>query len=132
MTKRPFLAITLGLLLSACAGSPTPEAPAPAPEPEVFDPAGTYDILVAAQGMEIVGVLTITGSADAGYTGDIDTEMGGAPITDIVVEGQTVTFRIPEAGATVELLFEGDEFTGQMTGNMGDATIEGVKRENDE
>jgi hypothetical protein len=130
VTARFFLAATLGCLLSACAGNPTAEPPAPAaaPVPAALDPTGTYDILVTAQGMEIGGVLTIRGSADAGYTGNIDTEMGGAAITDITVDGQTMTFSVPDAGAIVEVIFEGDEFEGQMSGGMGEATIQGVKR----
>lgn len=122
---KPFAsAAALGLLLGACAGGPPPEPPAPPP----LDPVGTYDIGVAAEGMEVAGVMVIQGNATDGYTGSIDTEMGGAAITDIAVEGQTLTFSIPDAGAAVQVLFNGDEFSGSLSGAMGDATIWGKKR----
>ena len=60
--------------------------------------------------MEIAGVLVIQGNATDGYTGSIDTEMGGASITNIMVDGQTLTFSIPDAGADVQVSFAGDEF----------------------
>jgi hypothetical protein len=78
--------------------------------------------------MELGGVLIIDGSAEAGYTGSIDTEMGGAALADIAVDGQAMTFSIPEGGMTAEVTFEGNEFTGWMAGGMGDADIIGVKR----
>ncbi len=126
MNKRLFPTAALVLALSACGGSPAPEAPAP--EPAVFDPTGTYDVLVVAQGMELGGVMTIEGSAAEGYKGYIDTEMGGAALTNVVLDGQTMTFEIPDAGMVAEIVFEGDEFEGDMSGGMGDATIQGVKR----
>ena len=124
MIKRLTTTAALGLFLSACAGGPPPEPPAPPP----LNPAGTYDISVAAQGMEVMGVMVIRGSAEEGYTGSIDTDMGGAAISNIVVEGQTLTFSIPEVGADVEVVFEGDEFSGGMVGSMGNADIFGTRR----
>ena len=124
MFKRTPTFAALTLLLSACAGGPPPEPPAPPP----LDPVGTYDISVAAQGMEIMGVMVIRGSAEEGYTGSIDTDMGGAAISNIVVEGQTLTFSIPEVGADVEVVFEGEEFSGGMVGSMGNADIYGIRR----
>lgn len=124
MIRRIAAAAALGLLLAACAGGPPPEPPAPPP----LDPVGTYDIGVAAEGMEIAGIMTIQGNATDGYTGSIDTEMGGAAITNIAVDGQTLTFSIPDAGAEVQVLFAGDEFSGSLSGAMGDANIWGRKR----
>ena len=124
MIKRLTTATVLGFLLSACAGGPPPEPPAPPP----FDPVGTYDFMVAAEGMELVGVMIIQGSAEEGYTGSVDTEMGGASLSDIMVDGQTVTFFIPDADADVQIVFEGDAFTGGMTGGMGGADFYGTKR----
>jgi hypothetical protein len=125
MIKRLTTAAATLILLSACAGGPPPEPPAPPP----LDPTGTYDITVDAEGMTISGVMVIRGSAEEGYTGSMDTDMGGAGVSDIVVEGQTVTFYIPEAEADVQVIFEGDGFTGGMSGMMGDAGIVGKRRQ---
>ena len=78
--------------------------------------------------MELGGVIIIEGSAEAGYSGSIDTDMGGASLEDIAIDGQTMTFSIPEGGMTAEVVFEGNEFTGWLAGGMGDADIIGVKR----
>ena len=125
MIRRLTTAAALGLLLAACAGGPPPEPPAPPP----LDPAGTYDLFVFAQGMEIAAVMVIRGSDEEGYTGNIDADMGSASVSNIVVEGQTLTFSIPDAGADVEVVFEGAEFTGSMVGGMGNADISGTKRQ---
>lgn len=123
MFKRLASASALALVLAACAGGPPPEPPAPPP----LDPTGTWDMIVEADGMTIGGVMVIEGSAEAGYTGSIDTDMGGAGISDITVDGQLLTFSIPDAGASVTLEFEGDEFSGSMSGVMGEATIYGQR-----
>ena len=130
MRRRILLMAAMAVLLNACASAPPPEpaAPAPPPEPVAINPTGTCDFTVLAQGMEIGGVMTIQGSADAGYTGTIDTEMGGGAMANIVVEGQTMTFSLNEVGMDAELEFEGDEFSGFLAGGMGDADIFGVKR----
>jgi hypothetical protein len=78
--------------------------------------------------MEIGGVMTIQGSAEAGYAGTVDTEMGGGAMKNIVLEGQTLTFSLSEFDVYAELDFEGDEFVGFLSGSMGDADIFGVKR----
>jgi hypothetical protein len=83
---------------------------------------------VAAEGMEIVGTMIIQGSEEDGYTGSVDTEMGGAGVTNLVVDGQVMTFSIPEAEADVRIEFEGDTFTGWMEGAMGAADFFGKKR----
>lgn len=124
MFKRLTTAALLGFVLSACAGGPPPEPPGPPP----LDPVGTYDFVVAAEGMEIAGTMIIQGSAEEGYTGSVDTEMGGAAVTDIVVDGQTMTFFIPEADGAVRIVFDGDTFSGGMDGSMGAADFYGTKR----
>lgn len=125
MIKRLTTAAVLGLLLSACSGGPPPEPPAPPP----LDPTGIYDIVVSMEGMDLPGVMMISGSAEAGYSGSIEVEMGGASIADVMVEGQVLTFSIPDVDAQVELLFEGDEFSGDLAGSMGSGTMYGKKRE---
>lgn len=124
MLKRIPIALFLGFLLSACAGGPPPEPPAPPP----LDPVGTYDFVVGMEGMEIGGTMTITGSAEDGYSGSLDTEMGGASMADIAISDQTVTFYIPDVDADVSITFEGDEFTGSMVGSMGSGYFNGTKR----
>ena len=124
MFKRLTTAAALGLFLSACAGGAPAEPPAPPP----FNPSGTYDFTLAAEGMEIGGVMVIEGDAEAGFTGSVDTEMGGAGMSDITLDGQTMTFYIPEADADVTIVFDGDSFTGGMTGAMGGADFFGTKR----
>ncbi len=124
MIKRVVTLAALGLVLSACAAGPPPEPPGPPP----LDPVGTYDISVGIEGMELPGVMVIRESADGGYTGSIDTEMGGASISEVAVEGQTLTFTIPDVGAVVELLFDGDGFSGWLAGDMGEASMTGTKR----
>ncbi|MBT8336605.1 MAG: hypothetical protein KJO11_08370 [Gemmatimonadetes bacterium] len=125
MRTRALSASLLVLVLAACGGGPPPEPPAPPP----LDPTGLWDVMVEAQGMSLTGVMEISGDADAGYTGSIDTDMGGAALSDIEVLGQEVVFVIPDAGAEVRLVFEGDEFTGGISGAMGDAFITGMRRD---
>ena len=115
---------TAAVLFGACGGG----APADPPAPPPFDPTGAYDFALGMDGQEIYGLLTIEGSADEGYTGSVDSEMGGAPISNVRVEGETVTFAIPDAQATAEITIEGSEFTGTINGAMGNATFYGTKR----
>lgn len=124
MLKRLAGSAALGILLTACAGGPPPEPPAPPP----LDPSGTYDITVLAEGMEILGVMIISGTSEEGFSGSIDTDMGGASMYNILVEGQTMTFTIPDVGIDAEVVFEGNGFSGGMVGDMGDAAISGSKR----
>jgi hypothetical protein len=75
----------------------------------------------------VSGTLTIRETEER-YSGYIDTDMGGAGVSEIVVEGQTMTFTVPEAGIAFEVTFEGDEFSGSFDGAMGYGTITGVRR----
>ena len=129
MIKRLPTAAILGLLLSACAGGPPPEPPAPPP----LDPTGTYDISISVPeaGFELPGVMVIQGSAEEGYTGSIDMGGGGNDLTNIVVDGQTMTFLWvgPDAQEVlVQVAFEGDVFSGGMGEAMAEAVIYGTKR----
>ena len=124
MLKRLATTAALTLLLVSCAGGPPPEPPAPPP----LDPVGTYDITVALEGMEILGVMVIRGSAAAGYTGSVDTDAGGAALAGIVVDGQTLSFTVPEAGVSARVTFEGEGFSGGMEGAMGNAIVFGKRR----
>lgn len=131
MLKRRWgLALALPILFAACAGGPPPEpvAPPPPPPPPQLNPVGTYDLVLAVQGMTVLAELRIEGTAEAGYTGFVDSDMGSASVTRIAVDGQELTFQIPDAGARVRLEFDGDNFTGSMSGDMGDAAITGSRR----
>ncbi len=110
-------------MMFACGGAPA-EPPAPPP----LDPTGTFDLTIVGDGMNIGGSLVIRSAAD-GYTGSIDTDMGGAGISDIAVAGQEVSFTIPEAGVSFQLLFDAEGFTGTFDGAMGAGSIVGVKKE---
>ena len=125
MIKRLTTAVFLGLLLSACAGGLPPEPPAPPP----VDPTGTYDISISVPeaGFELPGVMVIQGSAEEGYTGSIDMGGGGEALTNIVVDGQTMTFLWvgPDAQEVpVQVTFEGDVFSGEAE----EAILSGTKR----
>lgn len=121
MLKRLTTAAALTLVLGACASGPPPPPPPP-------DPTGTYDLFIDFQGDELPVVLTIRGSADAGYTGGVDSEMGAASLSNVQVAGEAITFRIPDADVSVRLTLNGDEVTGSMEGGMGSATVYGTKR----
>jgi hypothetical protein len=125
MFKRLTTTAALALLLAGCAAGPPPEPPPPPP----LDPTGTFNVEIDAEGTFVTGVMVIRGSAEEGYTGSIDTDMGGASFAGIAVEGQTVTFSIPEVGAYVELFFDDEGFTGGMGGDMGNASWIGTRRE---
>jgi len=129
MIKQLPTAAALVLLLSACAGGPPPEPPAP----PALDPTGTYDISISVPeaGFELPGVMVIQGSAEEGYTGSIDAGGGGTDLTDILVEGQTMTFLWVGPSAQevpVQVTFEGDGFSGGMADETGEALISGTKR----
>ena len=116
MIKQLPTAAILGLLLSACAGGPPPPV----------DPTGTYDISisVAAEGFEMPGEMVIQGSAEEGYTGNLDMGGGGNALTNIVVDGQTLSFFLTGADAEVQVTFEGDRFSGELD----EALLSGTKR----
>lgn len=118
--RRATTFLAAGTILAAC-GPGQPPAPPP------LDPTGTYSISIDAEGMQIGGSLVIRGTAEA-YTGSIDTDMGGAALADIVVDGNHVSFAVPEAGVFFQLTFEGEGFNGTFDGAMGTGYITGRRR----
>ena len=122
MVQRSSALLVLTLILASC-GGPPPEPPPPPP----LNPVGTYNVSIDAQGQMVGGTLTIRESGER-YAGYIDTDMGGAAVADVLVEGQTMTFSVPEAGVAFEVTFDGDEFSGSFDGAMGYGTITGVRR----
>lgn len=123
--KRLAAVIPLIVFLAACSGGPPPEPPAPPP----LDPVGTYDCMAAVEGMEVALTLTITGEEGA-YSGSVNSEMGPASVTNIVVQGNEMTFTVdsPDMLVFFAVVFEGDSFTGEfdVDGMMG--YISGKKR----
>jgi len=117
-------AVALPLLLAACAGGPPPEPPAPPP----LDPTGAWDLLIDAGGQSFGAVMTISGSAVDGYTGYIDSDLGGASISDVLVDGQSLTFSIPDINGLVTFTYDGAELSGSMDGMMGAGTLTGVRQ----
>jgi len=125
MIKRLMTAFPLVLLVAACSAGPPPEPPAPPP----LDPVGVYDCLLYIEGTEIGATLTIEGEAGA-YTGSVNSDMGPAPVSDITVEGDEMTFVVDTGDMVVffAVLFEGDAISGDFdAGGMG-GSISGKKR----
>jgi len=124
LRRRAIFSVAIPVFLAACASGPPPEPPAPPP----LDPTGTWDMMIDMGGQSIEAVLTISGSAEAGYTGYIDADVGSAGVANIAVDGQTLTFGIPDIDGIVTLVVEGGDFTGSMNGMMGEGMVSGMRR----
>ncbi|MGD2122728.1 MAG: hypothetical protein PVJ76_13330 [Gemmatimonadota bacterium] len=123
--KRLTTLFPLVALLAACAGGPPPEPPGPPP----LDPVGTYDCYLDVDGMALDAVLTITGEEGA-YAGEVSSEMGSMPVSDIVIDGQQMSFVVDSPDMTVffTVMFDGDDFSGEFdAGGMG-GYVTGTKR----
>lgn len=119
--KQSPLILALGLLVASCGGPTDPPAPPP------LDPTGVFTVSIDVDGTQVGGVLTLRGTA-AGYTGSIDTDIGSAALADILVDGNQVTFSVPDAGVYFTVVYEGDGFTGAFDGAMGVGSIRGTRR----
>ena len=126
MLKRRSIFSTLVVLLAACASGAPPEVHTPTPDSDL-EPVGIYDLVVVMNGMEIAAKMTIERDG-RGWVGHIESDAGEASCTEIEVEGDRMTFNIPEAEARVVLHMHGDRVTGEMEGGMGMATITGTRR----
>jgi hypothetical protein len=125
--KRLFALLPLTLFLAACAGT---GEPAPPPGPPPLNLVGVYECTMSGEGQELPMTMTFSGSEGA-YTGSIDTEMGGATMEDIAVDGNLVTFWVspdPNFSIYFALDFEGDSFTGTLDGGEFVADVYGKKR----
>lgn len=101
LLERLGLALTLPVLLYACA-SGVPPAPVIPPGPAVppaLNPVGVYDIVAALEGLTLYVELTIEGSSEAGYSGQVADPRGATAVTGIEVTGQTLAFAVPELGS---------------------------------
>jgi hypothetical protein len=89
--------LCLATLVLACA-APVQEAPvrqAPA-QHAAFDPAGIYDFTTDVQGTQVGGTLTLSRTADGGYTGLIWSDMtGDLPVQEVLLEGRRARLRAP-------------------------------------
>jgi hypothetical protein len=118
----------LTLFALACSGGMS-GAPAPEPAPPPLDPTGVYDCWLDVEGMELNAVLSISGEPGA-YTGTVDSEMGPAPVSNITVDGDNMTFVVdtPDMSVFFSVVFDGDTFSGDFdAGGMG-GYINGKKR----
>jgi hypothetical protein len=117
--------LPLALLLSACAGGAPPEPPPPPP----FNPAGVYDCFLEVEGMDLTAVLTLT-ETEAGYEGSVDTDMGFMQLSDIVLEGQEMTFVVdtPDMAVFFSVVFDGDTMTGDFDAGGSPGIVTGTKR----
>jgi hypothetical protein len=127
--KRLMTVLPLALFVVACSGGMSGGAAPEPPPPPVLDPTGVYDCLLDVDGMEIGATLTITGTPGA-YMGTVDSDMGLAPVSDISVDGNEMTFAVdtPDMAVFFIVVFDGDNFTGEFdAGGMG-GFISGKKR----
>jgi hypothetical protein len=120
--KRLTTLFALVMIVASC-GGPPPEPPAPPP----LDPTGSFSVSVDVQGQMVSGTMVIR-ETQSGYSGSIDTDMGGAAMSNVMVAGNTVTFDLPDVGVSVEIIFEGEGFSGTFDGAMGAGAISGVRR----
>ena len=116
---------SVALLAIACS-PPTPPSPPP------LDPTGTFDIALEIEGQVIEGVITVEGSAEDGYEGEITVMGNSATLGDFVVEDSNLAFvaRTDEFTVVFEVAFEGNGFSGVLDSEMGSGTVIGTKRSN--
>jgi hypothetical protein len=107
----------LAALALACA-APVQEAPvreAPAQQ-ATFDPAGIYDFTTDVQGTQVGGTLTLSRTADGGYTGLIWSDMtGDLPVQDVILEGRRARILAPTPEGDLLMIVEFLE--DRMAGN---------------
>ena len=107
--------------LGACASPGAMPASAPAPavvtapgRPAAVNPVGSFEFTTEVNGSPMKGSLRIAGAPGA-YSGtmtsDITPEL---PITSLSVDGQKmkIVMDTPNGAATINLLFMGDNFSG--------------------
>jgi len=124
--KRFVTVLPMALFLSACSGG---MGGAPTPEPASPDPTGVYDCWLQVEGMEFGAVLTVQGEPGS-YTGSVDSEMGPAPVSDVVVEGDVMTFVVdmPDAAVFFNVTLNDTGFSGQFDAGGMIGSISGEKR----
>ncbi len=123
--KRMIALVPLVVCAIACSSGPPPPPPGPPP----LDPVGTFDCYFDVEGMGIDAVLTITGEEEA-YEGSISSEMGTMPVTEIVIDGQAMSFVIdsPDMTVFVAVVFEGADFSGEFDAGGQGGFVTGKRR----
>ena len=99
------------------------------PDPPPLDPVGVYDCALDVEGQALDATLTITGTEGA-YEGSVSSEMGTMPVSDVVIDGQTMSFVVDSPDMTVffSVVFDGPNFSGDFdAGGMG-GYVTGTKR----
>jgi len=79
--------------------------------------------------MGIDATLTITGEEGA-YEGAISSEMGNMAVSDIVIDGQAMSFVIdsPDMTVFVAVVFEGPDFSGEFDAGGQGGFVTGKRR----
>ena len=119
--KRLAMSFTLVLMVAACSSGP------PAPPP--FTPAGVFDVSFELFGQQIAGTITIE-EMDGAYTGNLTIPIATVPLSEFTVDGSTVTFSgvSPQGTFVFTLTYEGEGFVGEISSDLGNTPITGVKR----
>ena len=124
MNKIKSLSSALAILIMAlfvigCAASSTSNAGATAKakaKPKPYDPTGSWEYVVETPDGGTGGTLVIEGNPGA-YTAILETDQFGAlELTDVSMDGQTMTGSIEVMGnyADIECTFDGDTFNGTV------------------
>ncbi len=117
--KSVFALLVMVLFVVGCAASSTTTnsgASAKAKKAKPYDPTGTWEYVVETPDGGSGGNLVIEGNPGA-YVATLETDQFGAlELTDVSMDGQTLTGSIEVMGnyADVECTFDGDTFTGSV------------------
>ena len=85
-------------------------------KPKPYDPTGSWEYVVETPDGGSGGTLVIEGNPGA-YTATLETDQFGAlELTEVAMDGQTMTGSIEVMGnyADIECTFDGDTFTGTV------------------
>lgn len=98
---------------------------------DTIDPVGVWEWEVDFQGQIVAGTFEISGETD-NWTGSAQSDMGPADITSITVDANVLTLTVmaPDGSGEVviEMVVEGDEFSGVGTIGYDEFVITGRRR----
>jgi hypothetical protein len=127
--------LTIGRTALAQGADPAKPAPAPAPAAAPaaanFDPVGSYNVNLTAQGQAMAVLAKIEKKADGGYTGTVTSEaFPPLPITSVKVDGNKVklTLTAPDGQeATINFEMKGNDFEGEWFMSNDGSKVSGKK-----